>query len=284
MKNSLIQWTDHTFNPWIGCTKVAPECKNCYAETLMDKRWGKVRWGKGQPRQRTSAANWRQPYLWNREAAESNVRKRVFCASLSDWLDEEVPIEWLADLLKVVHECQNLDWLLLTKRPQNWNDRIHKAFQQDVTGDLDWLSPWLDGDKPENIWIGVSAGAGFSLSLQIPARIHFLSCEPMLRFLDMENVRTAEFDWIIFGGESGSGARALDVDWIRSGLDFCRRNAIAPFVKQLGARPCVVSDYTPSDSREVEKVTTWLNLRDSHGGDMSEWPAELRVREFPVTA
>src|SRR5690242_15285899 len=119
-QNSNIEWTDHTFNPWIGCSKVSPGCANCYAETLMDNRYGRVKWGKGNPRSRTSAANWSLPRRWNRSARflcdcaiplpedrESLCccrcglylrRPRVFCASLSDWLDDEVPIEWLADL------------------------------------------------------------------------------------------------------------------------------------------------------------------------------------------
>jgi ribosomal protein L40E len=120
MKDSSIQWTDHTFNAWEGCTKVAPECKNCYAETLVDKRFGRAKWGKGQPRRRTSENLWKQPLAWNKTAIclncgyaeligsddcrkcgvnflkQNRRRPRVFCLSLGDWLDEEVPIEWLA--------------------------------------------------------------------------------------------------------------------------------------------------------------------------------------------
>lgn len=120
MKNTLIQWATHTFNPWEGCTKVAPECKNCYAEVLSDHRFGRVKWGKGQDRRRTSAATWTQPRQWEREAAKQNLKRpRVFCLSLGDWLDEEVPIEWLRDLLILIHETPNLDWLLLTKTCQD---------------------------------------------------------------------------------------------------------------------------------------------------------------------
>lgn len=118
-----ISWCDSTFNPFIGCTKVSPGCDHCYAEALMDKRWHKVQWGAGQPRQRTSAANWKQPLKWEREAAafmaEHGRRRRVFCASLADVFDNEVPSEWRADLFALIRATPNLDWLVLTKRVGN---------------------------------------------------------------------------------------------------------------------------------------------------------------------
>lgn len=147
-----IEWTDSTFNPWVGCTKVSPGCDHCYAES-WSKRSGQVKWG-GQ-RRRTSAANWKKPIKWNAapfyecqlcgwrgskpemgfpgsvmENCAScpscdaihlrDARRRVFCASLADWLDNEVPVEWLVDLLDLIRKTPNLDWLLLTKRVGNW--------------------------------------------------------------------------------------------------------------------------------------------------------------------
>lgn len=299
MKDSAIQWTDHTFNAWEGCTKVAPECKNCYAEILVDKRFGRAKWGKGQPRRRTSENLWKQPLRWNEIAKVCGGcgesfnygydtgqqcpnfcggalhRARVFCLSLGDWLDEEVPIEWLADLLKLIHDTPNLDWQLLTKRPQNWRDRVGEAIKtcrDACEGRCRWLQDWLDGTPPHNVWIGVSAGADQKAALDIPAKIHFLSCEPMLHSLDEEQTHiTQEFDWIIFGGESGKNARFCDIDWIRRGVEMCRFYDIAPFVKQLGAR---VIGLPPNGEMR--------GLLDSHGGDISEWPEDLRVREFPV--
>lgn len=260
MENSAIQWTHHTFNPWIGCTKVSPECKNCYAETLMDTRYGRVKWGKGNPRVRTSPANWKLPRRWNKDV--NGTRARVFCASLSDWLDDDhVPIEWLADLLETVRATPNLDWLLLSKRPQNWKARIEEVESRGLAG-VEVTTRWLNGNPPANVWIGVSAGADAAAALDIPAAVHFLSCEPMLR--PMDETHAAGFDWIIFGGESGAGARACSVPWIRDGIAFCRKHGIAPFVKQLGAF-----------------VEPPMTLRDHKGGDMSEWPEDLRVREFP---
>ena len=139
-----IEWADSTFNPWIGCTKISPGCDHCYAERQMDQRLGRVRWGAGQPRQRTSAAYWRQPELWNAEADRFRecgacgwrgqieigaspvpfARRRVFCASLADVFDNEVPLKWLMDLLDLIRRTPNLDWLLLTKRIGNVTTRL----------------------------------------------------------------------------------------------------------------------------------------------------------------
>lgn len=323
--NSKIQWTDHTFNSWEGCSKVAPECKNCYAEVLVDKRFGRAKWGAGQPRRRTSESTWRQPLRWNKTAictqcrqpeligsddcrtcgrnfsTENRRRPRVFCLSLGDWLDEEVPAEWLADLLSLIRRMSNLDWQLLTKRPQNWKVRMAEVMKHLVeTGGSDdgsqelflWCEAWLyNADPPSNVWIGVSAGADQRAALDIPAKVHFLSCEPMLKPLDHNFLPTQEFDWIIFGGESGKNARPCDVGWIRDGVKFCRRNDIAPFVKQLGAKlqsdlgdnswPSGTQGVDVHDSKSLEWIATEIRLKDSHGGDMSEWPEDLRVREFP---
>ncbi len=273
--NSKIQWCDATFNPWFGCRKVASECENCYITDTAPLRT--IGMKHGSARKRTSVGYWKQPLQWNNNCLPfvdswgEPVRQRVFCASLGDWLDDEVPIEWLADLLALIHATPRLDWLLLTKRPENWSGRIHQVFAQDVTFDLDWLSPWLDGKTPANIWIGVSAGADQEAALDIPARIHFLSCEPMLHALDTRHA--ARFDWVIFGGESGANARRCYLQWIYAGLNFCKANRIAAFVKQLGAQP--VWGFPNLQESEVAK------LHDSHGGDWNEWPEDLRVREFP---
>lgn len=128
MKDSKIEWCHHTFNPWIGCSKVSEGCAFCYAES-RDKRHlieDVDHWGKGAPRYRTKPANWKQPLAWAREAAGAAVRPRVFCASQADWLDDEVPWQWRFDLLELIRETPELDWLLLTKRPENFAKLVTK--------------------------------------------------------------------------------------------------------------------------------------------------------------
>lgn len=283
-ENSNIGWTDHTFNPWIGCTKVSPGCAHCYAETL-NHRWGKDNWGKGKPRRRTSESNWKQPLKWNREATKALFdwasdkpfaerdpntkprRPRVFCASMSDWLDDEVPIEWLADLLKLIHDTPNLDWQLLTKRPENWNGRMEMATLDHYarTGDYGvnkWLHDWRTGLRPaENVWIGTSvenqeyADKRIPELLKIPAKVRFISAEPLLGPVDIWSVSdrwqsegwevagwTREnpflFHWIISGGESGKGHRPMQIEWMRSLHDQCRVAGVAWFCKQdSGPKP-----------------------------------------------
>ena len=116
--NTKIEWAHHTFNPWVGCTKVSPACDNCYAEGWA-KRSGMVQWGPHAERRRTSEGNWRQPLKWNAEAERLGVRYRVFCSSLADVFDNAVPVQWRIELMKLICETRHLDWLLLTKRPQN---------------------------------------------------------------------------------------------------------------------------------------------------------------------
>jgi len=285
MENSKIEWTDHTFNPWIGCTKVSPGCTHCYAETLMDTRLGRVKWGARNARMLTSAANWKLPLKWNRDAllpenleclvcGSSNsfglnadgfcetceiegfpIRPRVFCASLADWLDDEVPADWLARLLELISATQNLDWLLLTKRPENWNMRMAKAQSIRVDGysfpaAREMIDDWHAGKPPGNVWIGTSvedqkrADERIPKLLNIPARIRFLSCEPLLGPVDIQAAinkvpwviggGNAEIHWVICGGESGPGSRPMQPEWARQLRDDCERADVAFLFKQWG--------------------------------------------------
>lgn len=244
MENSKIEWTHHTFNPWIGCTKVSPGCLHCYAETLMDTRYGRVKWGKGQPRSRTAADNWRKPKQWNRAADGAAERPRVFCASLADWLDDEVPIDWLADLLDLIRRTPNLDWLLLTKRPENWNPRMRAVLEsygmrqppvpkpRSITDEesdaMNWVDAWIRNDGidpiPANVWIGTSAedqtrwDERMPLLMDIPARVRFVSAEPLVGPIHMGFLRP---DWLIVGGESGPGSRPMERAWVEHLSDQC---------------------------------------------------------------
>lgn len=314
-KHSSIEWTDHTFNPWYGCTKVSPGCEHCYAEALMDHRYHKVHWGKGRPRQRTGRAYWKEPVMWNAKEADWDGietyggieivrhRPRVFCASLADWLDEEVPLEWLADLLRLIFETPHLDWLLLTKRPENWGQRIGEAMchfdkgiprahsLHEAMSDLAkfrrrpvalWLGGWLEALMPErglaeiphNIWIGTTvedqtrADQRIPELLKIPARVRFLSCEPLLGLVRFpssvfrgtaehgitEHEPTSGIHWVIAGGESGPEARPMHPDWARSLRDQCAAADVPFFFKQWGEW---VAPRTASEN-EIEKPTGWL--------------------------
>lgn len=302
MKNSAIEWTDHTFNAWIGCTKVSPGCANCYAESL-DHRWGHDSWGKGKPRRLTSVSNWKQPLKWDREAAEAKaahdgedlvhapfVRPRVFCASLADWLDDEVPIEWLADLLNLIRLTPNLDWLLLTKRPQNWLTRLDAAASRlvGVIGGGEthaMIRDWLSGAiVPANVWIGTSvedfqaARRRLHHLVRIPATVRFLSCEPLLsdplisaHCLEIPwaggearggrdySPALGFIDWVIVGGESGPKARPMDVAWARSIRDECHRYRIPFFFKQWG-------EYDQAGNRVGKKAAGRLLDGVEHNG------------------
>ena len=119
MENSKIEWTHHTFNPWIGCTHVSEGCKNCYAELSESKRLKKVGWGKGTKRRRTSKEAWKEPLKWEKAAKKTGSNPLVFCASLADVFDDEVEDSWRDDLFALIRSCPSLRWLLLTKRPKS---------------------------------------------------------------------------------------------------------------------------------------------------------------------
>jgi len=231
-ENTKIEWSDHTFNPWIGCTKISPGCDHCYAEAMMDHRYHKVEWG--GDRKRTSEAIWKQPLRWNRVARENNRRARVFCASLADWLDNQVPGQWRLDLAALIFQTPQLDWLLLTKRIENYVK----------------LAPWYAA--PPNVWLGVTAEdqdhyhRRWERLAQIRAAVRFISYEPALGPLRPSAAKVAyrhRFpDWIICGGESGHGARQMDPQWPRDLHEQCQRVGIAFFMKQMTGKAPIPRD------------------------------------------
>jgi protein gp37 len=298
---SAIEWTDSSFNPWVGCTKISPACDHCYAEAMMDTRLGRARWGAGQPRVRTSAANWRKPLRWDRTAFHECItcgwrgedralvepgrvcpacsgnafraaRRRVFCASLADVFDNEVPPQWRSDLFELIGGTENVDWLLLTKRIGNvarMLDDVRTELQLRGLEPQQW--PW------PNVWLGATicnqaeADRDIPKLLQVPARVRFLSIEPMLGPVDLERVhgvrhsapfstlsdktpqghercvehapgycmrdcsgRWPAVDWIIAGGESGAHARPSHPDWFRSLRDQCAAAGVPFLFKQWG--------------------------------------------------
>ena len=223
-ENSSIEWTNHTFNSWVGCAKVSPACDHCYAEGWA-KRAGTPELWQGQ-RRRTSAANWRQPLRWNRAAQAAGKRARVFCASLADVFDNHPAItdDWRQDLGALIRGTPNLDWLLLSKRIGNAGRYLPLMFPDGV---------------PETVWLGATvcnqteAVRDIPKLLAAPAGVRFLSAEPLLSALDLREW-LAGIDLLIVGGESGGQARPMHPDWVRGLRDQCAASGTAFFFKQWG--------------------------------------------------
>jgi len=226
-QNSAISWTTHTWNPWMGCTKVSPACDGCYAEALMDKRYGKVQWG-NHPRIRTGKHTWNDPFRWERQAEKDGTRPFVFCASLADIFDNQVDPQWRADAFDVMRRTQRLVYLLLTKRPQN----IVKM--ADAAGGL-----------PVNAAIGTTCEdqqrADINLSALKVAKIDlnplftFGSFEPLLGRIIIPPAFMP--DWVITGGETDQGnhkSRPTHIEWFRSLRDQAEAVGVPFHHKQNG--------------------------------------------------
>jgi protein gp37 len=253
-KDSKIEWTHHTFNPWWGCTKVDPKCANCYALALST-RYGHNVWGPTAARRQMSADHWKQPLAWNAAAAKAGEHHRVFCASMADVFEGPETCQ-NADayamiqrerlrLFDIIRQTPNLDWLLLTKRPENVLPMINEAARkiaqtciEDASakariGDLgNWLDDWWNEMPPANVWIGTSNEQDSQILAEIPAVVHFLSIEPLLG--DPGTIDLRGIDWVITGGESGPGARPMHPDWARSVRDQCVDAGVSFFFKQWG--------------------------------------------------
>ena len=263
---SAIEWTDSTFNPWIGCTKISPACDHCYAEALMDKRHGRVTWG--SERSRTSPGNWQQPRRWQKQAAaffaEHGRRQRVFCSSLADVFDNQVPTEWRDDLWALIRDTPDLDWQLLTKRPQNIGKML-PSFWPDVKGHV-WLGTTVEDQKRADLNIPHLLLNGSS------AAIRFISAEPLLgpisMNLEIEGLgwhtlggrgREGCIDWVIAGGESGPHARPSHPDWFCSLRDQCSAAGVPFLFKQWGEwAPGECASGAPA---KTEKTATFYDER-----------------------
>jgi len=278
-EDSKIEWTDHTFNPWEGCQEAGPGCKNCYAE-LRNARFSggqAINFGPGAPRRRTSVSTWSLPRRWNAQAeafqAQHGRRQRVFCASLADVFDNAVDPQWRAELFALIQATPNLDWLLLTKRIGNVEKQLDEAIHHiealpdwgdegphRLSAARDMMANWVLLRKPpKNIWLGATicnqeeATRDIPKLLAVPARVRFLSMEPLLGPVDLERPRPGPdldqgggrmicqpwliqsgIDWVIVGGESGPNARPMHPGWARSLRDQCNAADVAFLFKQWG--------------------------------------------------
>jgi protein gp37 len=290
-----IPWCDHTFNPWRGCVKISPGCAHCYAEAWSHRNPAVLgEWGPDGRRVIAAESYWRQPRAWDRAAARAGVRRRVFCASLADVFEDRPELAApRGRLFTLIDATPNLDWLLLTKRPGTWRkvmrDTVDAMPRRGTAGPFTgprWNAvDWLQGSEPSgrafppNVWLGVSvedqarANERVPILLDTPAAVRWVSYEPALDAVDWSPWMPG-LDWIVVGGESGPKARPFNVEAARDVIGQCRLGGAAPFVKQLGSRPFRF-DGRPGDP------TRPVALRDPKGGDPAEWPADLRVREFP---
>lgn len=245
--NSKISWTDDTFNPWIGCTKISPGCQNCYAERDFDHRFQKAKWGPHSARVKTSPGNWEKPLFWNAQAGRVGRRRFVFCASLSDvfeepqhkmfdqWGDQVCISEARKQLFELIDRTPNLVWLLLTKRPENIR------------------ACWIGGIR-QNVMLGTSIenqkAADDRLNLLCDLRDlspnFFISAEPLLEHVNLSDDFLGRgvlgrmpglVRWVIVGGESGPAAREIKTEWIESIRQQCLQSDVDFFFKQWGANP-----------------------------------------------
>ena len=246
-EKTAISWTHHTFNPWIGCAHVSPGCEHCYAETLMDQRYKRVKWGPGGTRVRTTPGYWREPLTWAREAAAAGERRRVFCASLADIFEDNDRIlpEWRRDLWDLIEHTPELDWMLLTKRPENVERMVPSAWTgYDAWPAWAWLGTSVEDQRRANERIPLLAAS--------PSHVRFLSCEPLLGPVVLERDWLTELDLVIVGGESGDGARPMRSTWARGLRDLCARADVPFHFKQWGV--WVDAEQAPPGvvGREVE--------------------------------
>ena len=249
MENSKIEWADHTFNPWIGCTQVSSACDHCYAQVHQDQHFGRVKWGASQPRSRTSAANWKKPLIWNRQAIAEGTRPFVFCASLADVFDTEVAPAWRHDLLQLIEGTPHLVWLLLTRRIERVEELVERL--------------------PKNVALGVSlsnqdeydrdAPLLREAALKLQPVFTFGNFEPLLGPINLDYFTAPT--WVVVGCETGPMARFMPPDWARSLRDQSATMGLYFFFKQaseLLGGPSTLLDGKHHRERPDPNNRDWL--------------------------
>lgn len=285
--STSIQWTDATWNPIRGCSVVSEGCKNCYAMKVAARF--------SDPGMAYEGLALRSPARWTGEVRVIErhlldpIRwqkpRRIFTNSMSDLFHESLPFDAIDRVFAVMALSQSHTFQVLTKRAdqlaeymasrskraQFWKDAVPTGYT------LEWDGISLVPFPLPNVWLGVSVESPrwksrIDTLRKVPAAVRFLSVEPQID--DLGDVDLSGIHWVIQGGESGAGARPFDVAWARRLRDQCDEQGVAYFLKQLGAH---VIDTTGRTTPLYDRVP----LVDSHGGEMAEWPDDLRVREFP---
>ena len=269
-KNSPIEWTNHTFNPWWGCVKVSAACKNCYAESWA-KRVGQKVWGPKADRRFFSDRHWAEPRKWNQLASRDQTRARVFCASMADVFEDRRDLDAPRERLwSLIEETPNLDWLVLTKRPQL------------ISKFVPWQDRW-----PSNVWIGTTvedqeaAEERLDYLTAIPASVRFISAEPLVGPVDLGRW-IHNLDWVITGGESGPKARPSSPSWFIDLMNQCMSTDTAFHFKQWGDwAPGQGINLAKSRIELAEDGTTMLRLGKKSAGRVlkgSTWDGLPKVR------
>lgn len=297
MSLTKIEWTDYSFSIWNGCYKVSPGCENCYAMEMLDHRFGRAKWGKGEERPVTSPDYWKDPFRWDRKAAREGKRFRVFCSPSSDVFEDSPELEEtrLRCFREVITQTENLTWQILTKRPS-----VMRKFFTDHPELLN-----------QNIHLGISVENQLWHDQRIldlvaipDVSCRFLSYEPALGPLDIflnvelfpelhgdpaggfwhhstcpsycefacggEHYEGDGIHWVIAGGESGSGARPAEVDWFRAVRDECRERGVAFFFKQWGEHLPVdqaFDSFVPSEKLTWEKLQKRRKVTSPFGSE-----------------
>lgn len=322
MKETKIEWTDSTWNPLRGCSRVSEGCRNCYAENMAARFSGKVIKTDdsgtyedplpyhGLATMTSDGPRWTGKVVLVKNKLSDPLRwkrpRRIFVNSMSDLFHESVPDEWIDQIFAVMALSPQHTFQVLTKRA----DRMHEYFGDSGYGGERWTKVWnarlpMCG-KPvppmpwplSNVHLGVSvenqeaADERIPLLFATPAPIRWISAEPLLEEINIRSwlLRSADLniDWAVVGGESGPGARNFNLEWAGSLIEQARNANVPIFVKQMGSRPRVSNanlfDWpltTMLYGEGQEAAGARVAFANKKGGDMSEWPESLRVREFP---
>lgn len=311
--STSIQWTEQTWNPIAGCNMVSFGCTNCYAMTMAHRlaAMGQEKYV-GLTKKANGRAVWTGKINFNVAALTIPMKRRKptmwFVNSMSDLFHEDVPFEFVDRVFAVMALCLQHTFQILTKRPERMAEYLNdsRSMLGFKTDENVWkTAACMDGErftkayKPNlndighwplpNVWLGTSienqstAEDRIPHLLRCPAAVRFLGAEPLLDYIDLTEW-IERIGWVIVGGESGPGARQCDVDDVQQIVDLCQLAKVPVFVKQLGAKPFKgrgEPDGWPEEGSQVNWETGEIHLKDRKGGTPSEWPEDLRVREFP---